>query len=59
MLNESFSSGNNIFLRYQGRLFMPNVDDLRNIFNEEAHGFHYSIHTGCKKMYHDLREAFR
>ena len=35
---------------------MPIVDDLRNQILEEYHNYHYSIHLGSKKMYHDLRE---
>ena len=45
-------------LRYQGRLCLPNVDDLRNMILEEAHGSRYSIHLCSTKMYHDLREVF-
>ena len=45
-------------LRYQGRLCFPNVDDLRNRIQEEAHGSRYSIHLGSTKMYHDLSEVF-
>ena len=45
-------------MRYQGRLCVPNVDDLRNRILEEAHGSCYSIHPGSTKMYHELREVF-
>ena len=45
-------------MRYQGRLCVPNVDDLRNQILEEAHGSRYFIHSGFTKMYHDLREVF-
>ena len=44
-------------MRYQGRLCVPNVDDLRNCILEEAHGSHYYIHSGSTNMYHDLREV--
>ena len=43
-LNESFSLGRDSVLRYQERLCVPNVDDLRNRILEEAHGSLYSIH---------------
>ncbi|TMW90959.1 hypothetical protein EJD97_014998 [Solanum chilense] len=56
-LNESLSLGGNRVLRYQGRLWFPNVDGLRNSILEEAHGSRYSIHPGSTKMYHDLREV--
>ena len=45
-------------LRYQGRLSVPNVDELRDQILEEAHGSHDSIHPGWTKMYHDLREIY-
>ena len=47
-----------VVLRYQGRLCVLNVDDLRNHILEEAHGSCYSIHQGYTKMYHNLREVF-
>ena len=37
---------------------MPKVYDLRNWILKESHGFCYSIHQGCTKMYHDHREVF-
>lgn len=45
-------------LRYPGRLYVPNVDDLRNLILKEAHWFHFSINPLSTKMYHDLREVF-
>ena len=43
---------------YQGRLCVPNVDDMRSRILEEVHGAYYSIHPSSKKMYHELREVF-
>ena len=45
-------------LRYQGRLCLPKVDELRNQILEEAYGSRYSFHSGLTKLYHDLREVF-
>ena len=45
-------------LRYQGRLCVPDVDDLRNRVLEESYGSRYSIHPGYTKMYRDLREVY-
>ena len=56
-MNESFYQESYGFLRYQGRLIVPNVDDLRSRILEEVHGSRYSIHLGSTKMYHDLREV--
>ena len=46
------------FLRYQGRLCVPDAEDLRNQILEEGHGFLYSFHPGDTKMYHYLREVY-
>ena len=45
-------------MRYQVRLYVPNVYGLRNQILEKAHGSRYSIHSGSAKMYHDRREVF-
>ena len=45
-------------LRYEGRLCIPNVDDLRNQIREKAHGSHFSIHPRSTKMYHNHMEVF-
>lgn len=39
-------------LRYQGRLFVLYVDDLRGQFLKETRGLRYSIHPGATKMYY-------
>ena len=48
-----------VVLRYQVRLGLPNVDDLKNLILKEAYGSRYFIHQGSQLMYHDLREVFR
>jgi hypothetical protein len=45
-------------LRYQNRLCVPDVDDVRERIMAEAHSSKYSIHPGSTKMYHDLREVY-
>ncbi|WMV08764.1 hypothetical protein MTR67_002149 [Solanum verrucosum] len=55
---EAFSQGGDGVLRYQGRLFVPNVDDLREQIFAEACSSQYSIHPGATKMYRDLREVY-
>ncbi|TMW94798.1 hypothetical protein EJD97_009786 [Solanum chilense] len=49
--NESFSQRNGV-LRYQGRLCVSDVDDLRSKFLEEAHGSRHSIYPGATKICH-------
>ncbi|KAH0709210.1 hypothetical protein KY284_010637 [Solanum tuberosum] len=55
---EAFSQGGDVVLRYQGRLCVPNVDDLREQILSEAHSSWYSIHLGATKMYRDLLEIY-
>ncbi|WMV54527.1 hypothetical protein MTR67_047912 [Solanum verrucosum] len=55
---EVFSQGGNGVLRYQGRLCVPDVGELRQHILTEAHNSRYSIHPGATKMYRDLREVY-
>ena len=55
---EFFSQGGDIVLRYQGRLCVPDVGELRRHILVEAHNSRYSIHPCFTKMYHDLREVY-
>lgn len=43
-------------LRYQGRLFVYNVDSLRERIFPEAHESRYVVYPSSMKMYHDLKE---
>ena len=51
---EVFSLGGDGVLRYQGRLCVPDVGELRQHIFAEAHNSRYSIHPGATKMYRDL-----
>ncbi|WMV24600.1 hypothetical protein MTR67_017985 [Solanum verrucosum] len=55
---QALSQGGDGALRYQGRLCVPNVDELREQILAEAHGSWYSIHQGATKIYCDLREVY-
>ena len=55
---EVFSQVGGGVLRYQGRLCVPNVGELRQHILAEAHNSRYSIHPGATKMYRDLREVY-
>ncbi|XP_069146984.1 uncharacterized protein [Solanum lycopersicum] len=57
-MNESFALGGDIILRYQDRLCVLDVDDLRTRIVVAAHGSRYSIHQGSTKMYHDLKQIY-
>ena len=43
------------YLYYEGRICVPNVDDLRKNILEEAHSSSYAMHPGSTKMYQDLK----
>ena len=47
---EVFSQGGDGVFRYQGRLCVPNVGELRQHILAEAHNSRYSIHPGATKM---------
>ena len=55
---EVFSQGGDGVLRYQGRLCVPDVGELRQHILAEAHNSRYSIHPDATKMYRDLREVY-
>ena len=55
---EVFSQGGDGVLRYQGRLCVPYVGELRQHILAEAHNSRYSINQGATKMYRDLREVY-
>ena len=44
--------------RYQNRLCVPSVNELRSNILEEVHGSMYSIPPGATKMYYDLKEVY-
>ena len=57
-MNESVALRGDDILRYQDRLCLPYVDDLRTRIVIEAYGSRYSIHPGYTKMYHDFRQIY-
>ena len=42
-------------ITFQGRLCVPDVDNLRKEILTEAHSMPYSVHLGTTKMYNDLK----
>ena len=57
-MNKSFSLEGDVTPRYQDRLCVPDVDDLRTEIVVEAHASRYSIHPGSTKMYHNLKQIY-
>ncbi|KAK8954132.1 hypothetical protein KSP39_PZI001653 [Platanthera zijinensis] len=54
---DEFKEQNELLLM-NGRLCVPNINNLRKDILYEAHNTPYSIHPGRTKMYHDLKEDF-
>ncbi|XP_070036451.1 uncharacterized protein [Nicotiana tomentosiformis] len=42
----------------QGRIYVPNIDELIESILEEAHSLRYSIHPGVINMYHDMKQHY-
>ena len=55
---EVFPQGGDDVVRYQGKLCVPDVGELRQHILAEARNSRYSIHPGATKMYRDLREVY-
>ena len=53
-----FCLGDYDSFRFQDRLCVPDVTEIRNVILKEAHDTPYSIHPGSTKMYMDLKELF-
>ncbi|XP_070007721.1 uncharacterized protein [Nicotiana sylvestris] len=53
----SLSGGDGV-LQCQGRLCVPDVDNLWERVMAEAHNSRYSMHPSSTKMYHDLKEIY-
>ncbi|GFS32089.1 hypothetical protein Acr_00g0020760 [Actinidia rufa] len=45
-------------LRFQGRLCVPNIPEVKRRVLEEAHNTKFMMHPGGTKMYKDLKETF-
>ncbi|XP_075480500.1 uncharacterized protein LOC142521157 [Primulina tabacum] len=55
---EKFSVASDGSLRFNGRLVVPNLIDLKEAILREAHCSRHSIHLGIRKMYHTLRAHY-
>jgi hypothetical protein len=54
----SFSEDDEGVLWYKGRIWVPNVMELKAKILREAHESAYSMHPGRNKMYHDLKATY-
>ena len=46
------------WLRKQGRLVVPDIDELRNEVMKESHHSKLTIHPGGNKMYRDMKRTY-
>jgi hypothetical protein len=53
-----FSKDDEGVLWYKGRIYVPNVKELKDKILREAHESAYSIHPGGNKMYRDLKATY-
>jgi hypothetical protein len=53
-----FSEDEEGVLCYKGRIYVPNVKELKDRILHEAHESAYSIHLGGDKMYHDIKATY-
>ena len=51
----NFEVSSNGVITFQGRLCVPDVDNLRKEILTEAHSTPYSVYPGTTKMYKDLK----
>ncbi|WMV58279.1 hypothetical protein MTR67_051664, partial [Solanum verrucosum] len=54
----AFPQGGDGVHRYQSRLCVPNVDDVREQIFSDAYSSRYSIHLGATMAYRNLREIY-
>jgi hypothetical protein len=45
-------------LWYKGRIYVPDVKEIKNLILQEAHDSAYSIHPGGNNMYQDLKVSY-
>jgi len=45
-------------LRFRGRIYIPDYDEMKKMILEESHKSSLSSHPGATKMYHDLKKLF-
>ncbi|KAL8098259.1 hypothetical protein AgCh_031136 [Apium graveolens] len=45
-------------MRYASRIWIPNVQELKDELLHEGHSSRYSVHPGSTKMYRDLKEYY-
>ena len=55
---KDFALGNDVILRFKGRVCIPDDAEVKRLILEEGHKTRISFHPNMTKMYQDLKEAF-
>ncbi|WJX34639.1 hypothetical protein P8452_22736 [Trifolium repens] len=56
--NPEFTVASDCVILFEGRMCVPNNDEIKRLILEEAHKSSFSIHPGSTKMYHDLKKGY-
>jgi hypothetical protein len=56
--SSGFSEDEEGVLWYKGRIYVPNIKELKDKILRKAHESTYSIHPGGNKMYYDLKATY-
>jgi hypothetical protein len=57
-VHPEFSMASDGAILFEGRLCVPNDQELRRLILDEAHKSSFSIHPGATKMYQDLKREY-
>ena len=57
-ISENFCITQDGVLTMEGKVYVPNVEDLRRLIMEEAHCSAYAIHPSSTKMYWTIKENY-
>ena len=57
-IGESLSISQDSMLTIKGRIYVPDVDDLRKMIMEEAQYSSYAMHPGSTMMYRTIKENY-
>ena len=57
-VEENFSISQDGMLTMKGRIYGPDVEDLRRMIMDEAHCSTYVMHLGSTKMYWTIKENY-
>ena len=57
-VEENFSISQDGVLMMKGRVYVPDVEELKKMIMEEAYCSAYAMHPGSNKMYRTIKENY-